>query len=62
MTLQIATPPQAVSLTVLRMKTRKPPSPMTQIRVTMRKSVTALPTTRKKSETMVADMDLSSIN
>ena len=61
MTFQIATPPQAVSLTIVRMRTRKPPSPMTQIQVTMTKAATALPTTKKKSETTVADMYLSLI-
>ena len=44
------------------MKTRKPPSPETQIQVTMTKAETALTTTRKKSETTVAETDLSSIN
>ena len=53
-----------MSLTILRMKTRKPPSPTTQRRVTLTKSATALPTPipRKKYITMVAEMDLSSIN
>ena len=62
MILRIETPPQAVSLTILRMNIRKPPSHMTQSWVRMTKSATALPTPRKKSETMVEDMDLSSIN
>ena len=46
---------------ILKMKTRKPPSPTTQSPVTTTKSATALPTSRKKSETMVAEMNLSSI-
>ena len=62
MTLQIATPPQSVSLIILVMKTIKPPLPTTQSRLTMKKAATALPTTRKKFETIVAEMDLSSIN
>ena len=35
---------------------------MTKSRVTVTKAATALPTPRKKSETMVTDMDLSLIN
>ena len=50
MTLWIATPPQAVSLKILRMKTRRPPSPKTQSRVTMTKAAISLLTRRKKSE------------
>ena len=38
------------------------PLPNTQSWVTVTKSATALPTPRNKPETMVAEMDLSSIN
>ena len=62
MKLRRATPPQAVRLTILRMKTRKPPSPTTQSWETVTKATTALPKLRRKSETMVAEMDLSPIN
>ena len=62
MTLRIATPPQAVRLTILVMRTRKPPSHTTQSWLTMAKEVTALLTERKNFETTVAEMDLSSIN
>ena len=62
MTLQIETPYQAVGLTTPVMKTRKPPSPTTQIRVTMKKSATSLSTSRKTIETTVTEMGLSSIN
>ena len=55
MTLRRATPPQAVRL-------RKPPLSRTQSRATVTKSATALPTLRRKPATMVAEMDLSSIN
>ena len=62
MTLRIATPPQAVRLTILAMKTRKPQSPMTQSRVTMIEPAKAPPTARSTTKTTVAEMDLSSIN
>ena len=62
MILWIATPPQAVSLTILGKNTRKPSSPRTQSRVTMKKTETALLTARNTIETTVAEMDLSSIN
>ena len=62
MTLRISTPPQAVRLTIIRMKTREPPLPTTQSQVTVTKAATDLPISRKKSETMVAEMGLSSIN
>ena len=41
---------------------RKTPLRTTQSRLTVKKSATALPTPRRKPETMVAEMDLSSIN
>ena len=62
MTLQIATPHQAVRLKTPMMKTRKPPSPTTPSRLTMIKSATDLSTVRKTIEIMVAEMDLSLIN
>ena len=62
MTLQIANPPQAVSVTIPVSKTRKPPYHTTHSQVTMTKSATALSTARMTIETTVAEMDLSSIN
>ena len=62
MTLWIATPPQAARIKIPVMKTRKPPSPTTQIRLTMTKAATALSIVSKTIETTVSDMDLSSIN
>ena len=62
MNLWRATPPQALKITIPLIKVRKPPSYTTQSRVTVTKAATALPTPRRKSETMVAEMDLSSIN
>ena len=62
MTLHIATPPQAVRLTVIMMKNRKPPSPTTQSQVTMTKTATGLSTAGKNFETTVSEMYLSSIN
>ena len=62
MTLRIATPHQAVRLTIFVMKTRKPPSPTTQSRVTIIKSATALTTARQKIETTVPEMYLSLID
>ena len=62
MTLRIANPPQAVRLTIIVMKKRKPPSPTTQSRGTMTKAEPALSTARKTIEKTVAEMDLSSIN
>ena len=55
-------PTQELRLTIPLMKVRKTPSPTTQSRVTLTKSAIALLTPRRKSETMVAAMDLSSIN
>ena len=62
MTLRIATTSQAVRLKIPVMKTRKPPSPTNQSRLTTTKAVTAPSTAGKTSETTVAEMDLSSIN
>ena len=62
MTLWIVTPPQEVRLTIIVMKTRKPPSPMTQCWATMTKSATSISTAGKTIETTVAEMDLSSIH
>ena len=62
MTLQRVTPPQAARLTIPMMKSRKTPQPTTLSWVTVTKAATDLPTPRRKSETMVAEMDLSSIN
>ena len=63
MTLRIATPLQAARITItVKKKKRKPPSHMTQSRLTMTEAATALLTVRKTIETRVAEMDLSSIN
>ena len=62
MTLRRATHTQAVRLAIPPMKVRKTPLPTTQNRVTVTKSAAALPTPRRNYETMVAEMDLSSIN
>ena len=61
MTLRIATNHQSARLTIPVTKTRKPPSPTTQSRLKMKKTETDLSTARKTFETMVAEMDLSSI-
>ena len=62
MTLRIETPHKAVRLKIPVMKTRKPPSPTTQSRLTITKAATDLSTARKTIETTVVEMDLSSIN
>ena len=62
MTLRRSTPPQAVRVTIPLMKVRETPLPTTQSWVTVAKAETALPTPRRKPETIVAEMDLSSIN
>ena len=53
MTLRIVTLPQAARLTILVMKTRKPPSPTTQSRVIMTKAAKDLSAGRKNFETTV---------
>ena len=62
MTIRIETPPQEVRITILVIKTIKPPSPTTQRRVTMTISSTALPTARNNFDSTIAEIDLSSIN
>ena len=61
MTLWIVTPHQEVRLTILVMKVIKPPSPTTQILLTMTKAATAPSAARKTFDSTVAEMDLSSI-
>ena len=62
MTLQRVTPPQEVRTTITLTKGRKTPSSTTQSQGKVTRVATALPTPRRKPETMFAEMDLSLIN
>ena len=61
MKLWIANPHKAVRLTITVMKTRKPPSPTTQIWLTMTKAATAPSAARKTFDSTVARMHISPI-
>ena len=61
MKLRIVTPNQAVRFKITLKKMRKPPSPMTQSLLMMTKTATDTSAERETFDSMVADMDLSSI-
>ena len=61
MTLWIATPHQAVRITITVMKMINPPSPTTQSHLTVMKAATSPSAARETFDSTVAEMDLSPI-